>query len=189
MTARLSATGVAVLVALSASRLPTVAGAWMATRRSQAGRRIADWFRCRRGGRARPRRPPSGGIELADDQIPDVGLQSRVRARDELAQDRHQLTVLVASRDSFGSVVWIMPAELSGKPDSLITRAHGRARKLAMTCSRYCSSSSWPGSYSGLVTVPNKAVAKVVALNQWGRAEQNRTARSIHYPVAPHRGG
>jgi len=39
------------------------------------------------------------------------------------------------------------------------------------------------------ITAGRENMAKAVALNQWGRAEQNGTARSIHDPVALHRGG
>ena len=39
------------------------------------------------------------------------------------------------------------------------------------------------------ITAVRENMAKVVAPSQWGRAEQNGAARSIHDPVAPHRGG
>ena len=39
------------------------------------------------------------------------------------------------------------------------------------------------------ITAVRENMAKVVALKQWGRAEENGAARSIHDPVALHRGG
>jgi hypothetical protein len=60
---------------------------------------------------------------------------------------------LLASRDSFGPVTWITPIALSVKSEALITRAHGLACRLAVTCSRYCRCSSRPGTHFGLVTI------------------------------------
>ena len=61
---------------------------------------------------------------------------------------------LAASLRTRGPVTWISPAPLSVKSEALMTRAHGLRRRLSATCSRYCSSVSRSGAYSGLVARP-----------------------------------
>ena len=41
-----------------------------------------------------------------------------------------------------------------------MTRAHGSRRRLSATCSRYCSSASRPGVYSGFVTDATSAATR-----------------------------